>query len=43
MAERAGPRFAYRCWIAPTMRAASLPTPWIIVDDMECWKCWPTK
>ncbi len=34
--ERAAPRFAHRSLITPTMREASLPTPWIIVDDMAC-------
>jgi hypothetical protein len=34
--ERATRRFAHRSLIVPTMREASLPTPWIIVDDMAC-------
>jgi SAM-dependent methyltransferase len=34
---------ARRLRIVRTMNAASRPTPWIIVDDTECWKCWPTK
>lgn len=32
-----------RCAITPAMRSASRPTPWIIPDDIECRKCWPTK
>ena len=34
--EGATRRFAHRSLIAPTIREASLPTPWIIVDDMAC-------
>ena len=33
---RATPPSACRLSIARTTRAASLPTPWIIVDDMAC-------
>ena len=32
--EELARRVAQRSLITPTMRAASLPTPWIIVDDM---------
>src|SRR5689334_6524129 len=36
-------RRAPRLPIVRTTNAASRPTPWIIVDEAECWKCWPTK